>query len=74
MTPSNTLWATVQRHVPKRRWVSTGEILSIIESHSTFDHDDLTLHSSNLPRWKLNVRRLLQQKKKDGTLKGRARP
>ncbi len=71
MTPSATLWATVRLHVPKRQWVSTGEILSIIEMHSTFDDDDLRLQSSGLPQWKLNARRLLRQKAREGALRGR---
>jgi hypothetical protein len=73
MTQPSTLWGVFQRHAPRRQWISTQEIFSIIESHSLFDHDDLTLHTSNVVQWKVNVRRLLQAKKRAGALRGRAR-
>jgi len=49
------------------------EIFSIIESHSTFDYDDLKLLPSNDPQWKRNVRQLLQDQKKTGRVKGRVK-
>ena len=73
MTQSSALWGILQHHVPKNQWISTQEIFSIVESHSTFDHEDLTLHVSNVLQWKFNVRRLLQEKTKEGSLKGRVK-
>jgi hypothetical protein len=73
VTQTSALWGTLQRHAPKRQWISMPEIFSIIESHSTFDYDDLKLLPSNDPQWKRNVRQLLQDQKKTGRVKGRVK-
>jgi hypothetical protein len=72
MTQPTALWGVLTRHAPKKRWVSTNEIYSIVESHLTLDNDDLRVRDSQPPKWKLNIRRLLQDMKKAGRIQARA--
>lgn len=71
MTNQTTLWGVLEDFVPRRRWVSTKEIFSIVESHLVMDVEDLKLHASRTPQWKVNVRRLLLNKKKAGRIQAR---
>ena len=69
------IWSILKDHVPRKRWVSIGEIFSIVESHSTLDNEDLKVHTptANSPRWKVAVRRLLATQKKGGKVRGRGK-
>lgn len=71
MTQSSAVWTILQRHVPKRQWVSLGEIYEIVQTHWTLDNEDLQVHASDTPRWKFTVRRLLETKKRTGSIQGR---
>ena len=71
MTGPGEIWKILNDHAPKKQWISIGEIFSIVESQSTLDTEDLHLSSSLTPNWKLNVRRVLQTKKRRGALQGR---
>lgn len=73
MMQNSTIWSILQRHVPRSQWVTIGEIFDIVESHGVLDEDDLKLRSSNIPKWKLTVRRLLENKKRDGRIQGRGK-
>ena len=71
MMQTSTIWSILQRHVPRSQWVTIGEIFNIVESHGALDEDDLKLRSSNTPKWKLTVRRVLENKKRAGRIQGR---
>lgn len=73
MTNDTTLWATLRKHVPRRKWVSLQEIYQIVQRNVALDAEDLGCRSTHpaSPRWKRNVRRLLHAKRHDGTLKSR---
>ena len=73
MMQTSTIWSILQRHVPRSQWVTIGEIFDIVESHGVLDKDDLKQCSSNTPKWKLTVRRVLENKKRDGRIQGRGK-
>jgi hypothetical protein len=73
MTGQAAMWNIMRDHVPRKRWLSIGEIFSIVESRSTLDKDDLEVNAMNFPRWKMNVCRTLMEKKKTGDVRGRKR-
>lgn len=70
---TSTVWSILQRHVPKSRWVTIGEIFDIVEAHGLLDEDDLKSRSSNTLQWKLTVRRVLEDKKRAGRIQGRGK-
>lgn len=71
MTGPGEIWRILSVYAPKRRWISIGEVFTIVESRSTLDSEDLRLGNSLTPKWKLNVRRVLQTKKRKGVIQGR---
>lgn len=73
MMQTAALWTILAHHVPRGEWVSVGRIFSIVESHSSFDKEDLRIYATGTPRWQRNVRRLLGRKKRAGSIQGRRR-
>jgi len=73
MMQTAAIWSILQTHAPRKRWISIGELYTIVESHSTLDNEDLEVHASHTPMWKLNVRRVLENKKRTGRVQGRKR-
>jgi hypothetical protein len=75
MLPESTIWNILQDHVPHGQWVSMREILSIVETHTTFDSTDLQAYRVNAltPSWRMRVKHLLEEKKKAGKIQGRKR-
>jgi hypothetical protein len=73
MTGPSAMWNVMRTHIPRKRWVSIGEIFEIVESRSKLDKEDLELNSMSFPRWKLNVCRALMEKKKTGGIRARKR-
>lgn len=59
------IWSLIQRHLPRNEWVPIQDIYRLIEGHAAFDDGDLTpaAPGSREPRWRRNVRNVLQQKK-----------
>lgn len=64
------MWRIMQDAMPRARWVSLEEIYGIIESKAGLDDEDVLPQSptSDLPKWKRNVRNVLQYRKSRGDL------
>jgi len=71
MTGRVAIWNIMLENIPRRQWISIGEIFSIVESRSDLDNEDLELNPLQVPRWKINVRRALMNKKRAGRIQGR---
>ncbi len=73
MTDNTTIWNTLQKHVPKREWISLSEIFTVVQARILLDAEDLDRASSRskTPRWEANVRRLLQLKVHTGFVRSR---
>jgi len=56
--------------LPKGRWVPLEEIYRLIESNLRIDDEDHERQSSGseVPKWKRNVRNVLQHRKKAGDI------
>ena len=73
MTDSTTIWNTLQRHVPKGKWISLADILTVVQARIFLDAEDLDQASSRSGtlRWEANVRRLLRLKVHTGFVRSR---
>ena len=64
-------------NLPRGRWVELGEIYRIVESNLSLDREDFEWQSpsSDIPKWKRNVRNVLQHRKRTGEIEwdGQAR-
>ena len=67
MTHFPAIWTCIIRCLPKRRWVALADIYSLIERNVCLDKEDFEKQSpdSESPKWKRNVRNVLQCKKKN---------
>jgi hypothetical protein len=73
MTNDTTLWMTLQKHLPRRRWIAIADIFLIVQHRTRLDAEDMERKStrSSTPRWKSNVLRILHTKQREGTIAGR---
>ena len=57
-------------HLPKGQWVRLEEIYKLVESNLSLDQEDFEgeAPSSMVPKWKRNVRNVLQYRKKTGEI------
>ncbi len=64
------IWNIIQTHIPRGKWISLSEIYLIVMRHGNLDAEDLEPQapSSNLPKWKRNVRNVLQHRKRTGEI------
>jgi len=71
------IWDIIQTHMPSERWVPLQEIYQIVERYGDLDAEDFEPQSpsSDIPKWKRNVRNVLQYRKGTGEIQwdGRAR-
>jgi hypothetical protein len=72
-TDDKTLWKTLQKYTPRKRWVALADIFAIVQRRTDLDTGDLerTNSRSGTPRWKSNIRRILHSKQRDGSIRGR---
>ena len=70
MTHLREIWETIRRVIPKGRWIPLEEIYSMVESGLTLDSEDYEWQSpsSDIPKWKRNVRNVLQYRKGTGEI------
>lgn len=66
MTHIPEIWDCLLSKLPKRRWVGLGDIYTLIERNINLDEEDYEWQSpsSDIPKWKRNVRNVLQYRKK----------
>ena len=64
------IWDIILNHMPRDRWVSLEKIYELIEHHTVLDEDDFNPQSpdSDIPKWKRNVRNVLQYRKTSGEI------
>jgi hypothetical protein len=76
MTNDRTLWSTVDKYVPRGKWVAIADIFLIIQQRTLLDTEDLTRvrGRSGSPSWQSNVRKILHRKKREGALASRTSP
>ena len=68
MTHLPDIWQCIQEHLPKGRWVSLADIYRMVEEVLPLDEEDYAPQApgSCVPKWKRNVRNVLQYRKKTG--------
>lgn len=71
MTRLPEIWIIIQNRTPKNQWISLDEIYQVVQQHGNLDNEDYEPQSpkSNLPKWKRNVRNVLQYRKRTGEIR-----
>ena len=74
MTHHPEIWACLVGHMPRGRWVSLREIYSLVAAHLVLDREDHEPEApgSSVPKWKRNVRNVLQYRRKTREIKKRS--
>jgi hypothetical protein len=64
------IWDILQTHMQKGSWVSLQDIYQLVEHNANLDTEDFEPQSpsSDIPKWKRNVRNVLQYRKRKGEL------
>jgi hypothetical protein len=70
MTRLSEIWDCLRHKLPKGKWVQIEEIYSIVEAGVLLDNEDYEWQSpsSDIPKWKRNVRNVLQYRKRTGEI------
>jgi hypothetical protein len=70
MIHAQEIWDIIQKNMPRERWISLEEIYHLIKSNWNLDADNFEWQSStsDIPKWKRNVRNVLQHKKRIGKI------
>ena len=65
------IWDIIQTHMPRERWISLGEIYQMVERYGDLDVEDFDPESptSDIPKWKRNVRNVLQYRRRTGKIR-----
>ena len=71
MTKHPDIWECIKKHLPKGKWVSLVDIYKLLETNLSLDKEDFKWQSpsSDIPKWKRNVRNVLQFRKGKGEIK-----
>jgi len=64
------IWELLKKYLKREKWYDLKEIYTIVEIHVNLDADDMQGQSSNskIPKWKRNVRNVLQYRKTIGEI------
>jgi hypothetical protein len=74
MIASRQIWGIIQEHAPRKQWVSSEDIYTIVELHGELDDEDRQPSPrSNTPRWKSRVRNVLAIRLNKGGIRSRKR-
>jgi len=70
MTHLPEIWDCIRNNLSKGRWIALGDIYSLIEKNINLDEEDYEWQSptSDIPKWKRNVRNVLQYRKGTGEI------
>jgi len=70
MTHLAQIWDCIVRYLPRRQWVQLDDIYRLIEHKIDLDAEDYEWQSpsSDTPKWKRNVRNVLQYRRKTGDI------
>ncbi len=64
------IWRIILTYMPRGCWVSLKKVYKIVERHGSLDAEDFNPQSptSDIPKWKRNVRNVLQYRKGTGKI------
>jgi len=64
------IWNIIRTYMPRERWISLDEIYQMVERYGNLDVEDFEPQSptSDIPKWKRNVRNVLQYRKGTGEI------
>ena len=64
------IWTCILHRLPKGQWVTLDDIYHLVERNLNPDEEDYEPQSpgSDIPKWKRNVRNVLQYRKKTGDI------
>lgn len=70
MTRLPEIWMCIKQNIPKGVWTSLETIYDHVQNNITLDTEDFEPQSpsSDIPKWKRNVRNVLQYRKKTGEI------
>ena len=70
MTHLPEIWGCIVGSLPRRQWVPLDDIYRLIERNLNLDTEDYAWQSptSEIPKWKRNVRNVLQYRKQTGEI------
>lgn len=70
MTHQPTIWNCIRNMAPKGQWITLDNLYHLIEENLDLDKEDFEWQSpsSDIPKWKRNVRNVLQYRKKSGDI------
>ena len=76
MIEARQVWNIIQGHVPKKEWVPSEKVYTIVELYGELDEEDRRAQSpeSITPRWKVVVRDVLAKLLREGRVRSRKRP
>ncbi len=65
MLHSREMWNIIKSHMPRGQWILLSNIYDLVERYGNLDAEDLKPQAPrhNIPKWKRNVRNVLQRKK-----------
>jgi hypothetical protein len=68
MTHLPEIWDCIREHLPRRTWVPLDDIYALVERRLSLDREDHKPQApgSLIPKWKRNVRNVLQYRKRKG--------
>jgi hypothetical protein len=63
-------WDCLRGRLPRGQWVELEAIYEMIEAHLVLDREDFEPQApgSDIPKWKRNVRNVLQYRKRTGDI------
>ncbi len=64
------IWDIIKHHMPKSEWIPLQDIYELVSRNGRLDDEDFEPQSptSDLPKWKRNVRNVLQYRKRTGEI------
>ncbi len=71
MLRASEIWDIILRKMPRCCWILLEDIYQSVEREGLLDDEDLKPQSpsSDIPKWKRNVRNVLQHRKRIGDIK-----
>ncbi len=65
------IWDIIRMHMPRGQWVSLDDIYQMVRKYGNLDDEDFKPQSpiSDIPKWKRNVRNVLQLRKGKGEIR-----
>ena len=70
MTRLPEIWSVIRSRLPRGKWISLDDIYALVASSVALDREDHLPQSpsSDIPKWKRNVRNVLQYRKRTGEI------